>query len=320
MTYTNKNLINKIIALPEVVGVYKMLDKEKNIIYIGKSLCLKKRVKSYFYKNPKWEKVKKMVPLIDDIEYVLTDTHLEARILECQLIKQIKPIFNSQFKNDQAYVYLNIRDYNIHNPLSIVYNYEEGLYGPFRKKYFLLQILESLKNLYPIIKEKNTYDFVYKVFPVKMDKETFYRNKRSLDAIFSNDEEFILFLKKLEENMKTSSMNLQFETAMTYRDLINRLNYLKGSLKEDQNLFLNKLFVNIPLDRGNKFFFISRGQILLKKKYITYNESHINKFIARALQIIPGDEKTFEKASLDFRNIIYSEIRTLPKDFIRILA
>ena len=48
MTYANKNLRNKIIALPEVVGVYKMLDKEKNIIYIGKSLCLKKRVKSYW--------------------------------------------------------------------------------------------------------------------------------------------------------------------------------------------------------------------------------------------------------------------------------
>lgn len=48
--------------------------------------------------------------------------------------------------------------------------------------------------------------------------------------------------------------NLQFETAMTYRDTINGLNYLKGSLKEDKNLFLKKLFINIPLDKGNKFF------------------------------------------------------------------
>ncbi|OLS02520.1 GIY-YIG nuclease family protein [Tissierella creatinophila] len=319
MIYINKSLKTKILSLPESPGIYKMLDKEKNIIYIGKSISLKKRVRTYFSEKPKWEKVKKLTPLIDDIEYIVTDTHLEARLLECEMIKRIKPIFNSQFKNDKGYVYLNIKDYNIYNPISIVYDYEEKVYGPFRRKFRVLMVLEALKNLYPILKVDEKYQFSYDVFPVKMDRETFNLNKRSLENIFSNDREFTLFLKSLDDKMIEASKNLQFETAMTYRDTINGLNYLKGSLKEDKNLFLKKLFINIPLDKGNKFFLVSRGKILLKETFLEFNETDIEHFIERALSLKALKENPFEKASLDFRDIIYSEIRTLPKDIIRVI-
>ena len=75
-----------------------MLDFKGNIIYIGKSKCLKKRVHSYFVKSPVWEKAKKMAPLIYDINYIVTDTHLEAMLLECEMIKTIKPYFNAAMK------------------------------------------------------------------------------------------------------------------------------------------------------------------------------------------------------------------------------
>jgi len=68
-----KNKINQISELP---GIYKMLDAKSNIIYIGKSKSIRKRVKTYFSNNPKWEKVKEMVLLIDDIEFEVTDTHV----------------------------------------------------------------------------------------------------------------------------------------------------------------------------------------------------------------------------------------------------
>lgn len=319
MTYLNKDLKSKIQSLPELPGIYKMIDKEKNIIYIGKSISLRKRVRTYFVDKPKWKKVRKMAPLIDDIEYIITDTHLEARLLECELIKDIKPIFNSQFKNDKGYVYLNIRDYNIYNPIFISYDYEEGVYGPFRRRFRVLRILESLKNLYPILKLDGKYTFAYEVFPLKMDKKTFASNKESLDHIFSNDKDFILFLEALEDKMKICSNNLQFETALVYRDIINGLNYLKGSLKEDKNLFLKKLFINIPTPKGNKFFLVSRGQILLKELFSDYNQNDIDIFIKKALSLRVIEESEFEKSSLDFRNIIYSEVRSLPKEIVRVV-
>lgn len=320
MIYVNQNLKSKIKSLPELPGIYKMLDKERNIIYIGKSISLKKRVRTYFADNPKWEKVKKMKPLINDIEYIVTDTHLEARILECELIKDIKPIFNSQFKNDKGYVYLNIRDYNPYNPISIVYDYEEGVYGPFRRRFRVIKILESLKNLYPIIKIDGKYKFNYDIFPLKMDRETFNSNKRSLDNIFSKDKEFILFLEALELQMQICSVDLRFETALVYRDIINGLNYLKGSLKEDKNLFLQKLFINIPLQKGSKFFLVSRGQILLKETFIDPCKNDIEGFIKKALSLKYIEENEFEKSSLDFRSIIYSEVRRLPKEMIKVVG
>lgn len=319
MIHLNKSLKTKILSIPDLPGIYKMIDREKNIIYIGKSISLKKRVRTYFSENPKWEKVKKLAPLIDDIEYIATDTHLEARLLECEMIKKMKPIFNSQFKNDKAYVYLSIRDYNIYNPISIVYDYEKGVYGPFRRRFTVLRILESLKNLYPILETDGKYKFEYNIFPIKMDRETFDLNKKYLDKIFSNDKDFLLFLKSLEENMKDASMNLQFETAITYRDIINGLNYLKGSIREDNNLFYKKLFLNISLDKGSKFFLVSRGKIILKEKFIYYDEDDINRFIEKALDLKDLKENQFEKSSLDFRNIIYSEIRSLPQDMIRVI-
>nr|WP_300004391.1 GIY-YIG nuclease family protein [Tissierella sp.] len=319
MIKIHEELKTKIQSIPELPGIYKMLDREGNIIYIGKSISLRKRVRTYFADKPKWRKVKKMQRVIYDIEYIVTDTHLEARLLECEMIKSIMPIFNSQFKNDKGYVYLKIRDYNIFNPISIVYDYEEGVYGPFRRRFRVLSILESFKNLYPILKTGRSYSFNYDVFPLKMDRETFTLNKKSLEDIFSKDPEFILFLQALEQEMSLASMDLKFETAMVYRDVINDLNYLKGSLKEDKNLFLKKIFLNIPLEKGSKFFLISRGKILDKKTLLKYDQRDIDDFIKEASSVKRVCENKFEKSSLDFRNIIYSEVRNLPPELVTIV-
>ena len=92
--------------LPEAPGVYKMLGDGGNILYIGKSKCLKHRVKSYFVKKPVWEKAEKMAGFIRDIEIEPTHTHLEAMLLECELIKKHRPFFNRQMKNDSGYLYI----------------------------------------------------------------------------------------------------------------------------------------------------------------------------------------------------------------------
>lgn len=117
-------LKDKLAMLPEAPGIYKMLDSRGDIIYIGKSKCLKSRVISYFANNPNWEKAKKMAPFIYDLEYVVTDTHLEAMLLECELIKRIKPHFNVSMKHDERYVYLKVGKTEQARPLYVVHTLE----------------------------------------------------------------------------------------------------------------------------------------------------------------------------------------------------
>jgi len=94
--------------LPEKPGVYIMRDKNDNILYVGKAVVLKNRVKQYFQKNNKTARIQKMVSLIDHFEYIVTDNEAEALILECNLIKKNMPKFNVLLKDDKTYPYIKI--------------------------------------------------------------------------------------------------------------------------------------------------------------------------------------------------------------------
>lgn len=321
MNKISQDLIEKVNNIPTLPGIYKMLDSNGRIIYIGKSISLKNRVKSYFVKNHKWSKVEKMVSFIDDIDYIVTDTHLEARLLECQLIKEIKPIFNSQFKNDEKYIYLKVEDYNIYNPLSIVNIREENSFGPFRRKSFLLKLIDSLKNIYPIEKNCENYTFQYNLFPVTMDKDEFENNKQSLEEIFSDDKKMVSLINELDKKMKEAASKLEFATASYYRDLINGLNYLKTGIYGFKTLISKDILLKIPITKGYKLFFISHGKILLKSTFTTLSQGDIEKFINMGKKFKSSiDDELEEKSSIDFRDILYSEIKSLPKEMVMYIS
>ncbi len=94
--------------LPEKPGVYIMRDKNDNILYVGKAVILKNRVKQYFNKTKKTKRIERMVSLIDHFEYIVTDNEAEALILECNLIKKNMPKFNVLLKDDKTYPYIKI--------------------------------------------------------------------------------------------------------------------------------------------------------------------------------------------------------------------
>ena len=94
--------------LPGKPGVYIMRNKENEIIYVGKEVSLKNRVRSYFRKTNKTDRIKKMVSLIDHFEYIVVDNEAEALILECNLIKENRPKFNVLLKDDKTYPYIKI--------------------------------------------------------------------------------------------------------------------------------------------------------------------------------------------------------------------
>ena len=94
--------------LPAKPGVYIMHDKNDKIIYVGKAISLKNRVRQYFRKNNKTKRIENMVSLVDHFEYIVTENEAEALILECNLIKKNMPKFNVLLKDDKTYPYIKI--------------------------------------------------------------------------------------------------------------------------------------------------------------------------------------------------------------------
>lgn len=101
-------LKDKVQSLPETPGVYFMKDKDKNIMYVGKSKSLKNRVSQYFLPsyNPS-KKITRMIKFIDDIEIIKTDTELDALVLECELIKKLQPMYNTLLKTIKICLFKN---------------------------------------------------------------------------------------------------------------------------------------------------------------------------------------------------------------------
>ncbi|MGL5692714.1 MAG: GIY-YIG nuclease family protein, partial [Peptostreptococcaceae bacterium] len=99
----------KIKSFPKEPGIYMMLDENNDIIYVGKSKSLRDRVQSYFYNvNNHSRKIKRMVKNIKDIKIIQADTELDALILECKKIHEIKPMYNTLMKKHENYKYLKI--------------------------------------------------------------------------------------------------------------------------------------------------------------------------------------------------------------------
>ena len=102
------NIEAELKKLPNKPGVYIMHDKDNNVIYVGKAVILKNRVRQYFRKNNKTARIEKMVSLVDHFEYIVVGSEDEALILECNLIKKYRPKFNVLLKDDKTYPYIRI--------------------------------------------------------------------------------------------------------------------------------------------------------------------------------------------------------------------
>lgn len=314
----NKELLKEMIkGIPELPGIYKMLDARGNIIYIGKSKCLKKRVQSYFTGSPKWEKVKRMVSMIHDIDYIVTDTHLEARLLECSLIKELKPRFNSQMKNDKSYVFIRVETYNHFRSLSVVGERDLDCFGPFRSKYRVSKILEQMRNIYPISVNHGKYELEYHLFPTAMDKDSFELNRNILLELFREDN-IPMLIDCLQTKLEKAASLYQYELASIYRDLIQGLTTIKNGLDGYKNLSSKDILLKLPLLTGYKLFYVSKGYLHNSRIVASLTEKEILDFIleSRAMSTSYSYEEQDEKSRIDFRDILYSEISDLPEDMI----
>lgn len=285
----NKNLNEKLKLLPNLAGCYLYHDINSEIIYIGKAKNLKKRVKSYFNKKHDSAKLNILVPQIENLEYIITNSEAEALILESHLIKKHKPKYNILLKDDKKYPYFLVTDEDF--PRIIVtrkrnLNLEKGrYYGPYT----------DVRAMY------STLDFLKQIFPLKQCKTPKFKNRPCLyhqigrclapcqgmvsseeyKAIVAKAELFLQgkqdeLLKQLMEQVKVYSDSQQYEKAARLRD-----SYLdlKKTLERQkvvyENTKLNEDVISLMSEDGVfaiVILMIREGRLIDKKDFTYFIE------------------------------------------------
>ncbi len=216
--------------LPDRPGVYIMHDKNDKIIYVGKAISLKNRVRQYFRKNNKTKRIENMVALIDHFEYILTDNESEALILECNLIKKNMPKFNVLLKDDKTYPYIKV---NVKEKYPDVYitrrilNDGAKYFGPYASASSAKEMVDFIKSKFKIRQCKN---FKFKDRPclnyhikkcsgpcMGYISEEEYKNQiDQIINLLSGKTELVI--KNLEKEMNEASQKQEYEKAAYLRD------------------------------------------------------------------------------------------------------
>jgi len=152
------NIEEELKKLPAKPGVYIMHDKDDNIIYVGKAVSLKNRVRQYFRKNNKTARIEKMVSLIEHFEYIVVDNEAEALILECNLIKKNKPKFNVLLKDDKTYPYIKItlnEEYPTIYTTRKILNDGAKYFGPYANPGSAKEMVDFIKQKFKIRQCRN---------------------------------------------------------------------------------------------------------------------------------------------------------------------
>ncbi len=285
----NDKLKESLKLLPSLPGCYIYYNKDNEVIYVGKAKILKRRVKSYFNKKQDNIKVKVLVSQIDRLEYIITNTEVEALILESHLIKKHKPRYNILLKDDKKYPYFLITDEDFPR-ISIVrkknLNPEKGrYYGPYTDIRAMHSTLDFLKKIFPL-KQCRTPKFkdrpclyyqIGRCLAPCQNKVTSeeYKSVVAQAELFLSGKQSEL-MKQLMEQIKKYSDSLQFEKAARLRD-----SYfdLKKTLEKQkvvyENTKLNEDIISIATDEGLLaivILMIREGRLIDKKDFVYETE------------------------------------------------
>ncbi|KEI06919.1 excinuclease ABC subunit C [Clostridium botulinum] len=274
--------------IPDKPGVYLMINSLGEVIYVGKAKVLKNRVRQYFQNSKNYSsKVRAMVKNIAEFEYIITDSEMEALILECNLIKKYRPRYNILLKDDKHYPFIKIT-VNEDFPRIFVTRIraKDGAkyFGPYPETSAIYETLELIKKVFPIrncrlyiksdsepIKPCLNYHIKLCTAPCAgyVSKDQYGKTiKKVIDLLNGKDNEVIYELK---EKMKEASEKLEFEKAATIRDKILAVEKIRERQKIIASNFDNEDFINIYSDESDwcaQIFFIRYGKIIGREHFI----------------------------------------------------
>ncbi len=234
--------------LPAKSGVYIMHDKHDTIIYIGKAISLKNRVRQYFQNSRNLTpKIQHMVARVQYFEYIITDSEVEALVLESNLIKEHRPKYNTMLKDDKNYPYIRI---TVHEAYPrVLFARKRGkdkakYFGPYTSAKSVKDTIELIRRIYftrtcsrnlPKDIGKGRPCLYYYIKQCKAPcqgyiSEEDYRESINQALEFLNGN-FFLITRQLEQKMKDAAMNLEYEAAAEYRDLLNSVKQISEKQK-----------------------------------------------------------------------------------------
>ena len=233
----NFNIQEELKKLPGKPGVYLMHDEKDAIIYVGKAISLKNRVRQYFQSSRnKGAKIEQMVTHISRFEYIVTDSELEALVLECNLIKEHRPKYNTMLMDDKTYPFIKV---TVNEPFPRVMmarrmkKDKAKYFGPYTSAGAVKDTIELIRKLYHIRscnrslpkdigKERPCLNYhIHQCYAPCQGYISREEYRKSIDEVvrFLNGN-YDPILKELEEKMLDSSENLEFEKAIEYRELL----------------------------------------------------------------------------------------------------
>ncbi|MBC6695703.1 excinuclease ABC subunit UvrC [Terrisporobacter mayombei] len=285
--------------LPAEPGVYLMKDKDDKIIYVGKAISLKNRVRQYFQSSKNHSsKVKSMVKNINSFEYIITDSELEALILECNLIKKYRPKYNVLLRDDKTYPYIKVtvnEDYPRVLKVRRVLKDKAKYFGPYTNVEAVNDTLEVIRNIYPIRTCSIDIDRAIKnnmrpclnlhikrcVGPCtgNVSKEEYNKMIDEILLFLSGKEEKLIEI--LKEKMNKCSMEFNFEEAAIYRDKIINLQEMMQKQKIDVSTDdINQDIIAMAYNDEEacvQSFFIRHGKIVGREHFILEGVMDITK-------------------------------------------
>ena len=274
--------------LPAKPGVYIMHGEKDEIIYVGKAISLKNRVRQYFQSSRnKGAKIERMVTHITRFEYIITDSELEALVLECNLIKEHRPKYNTMLKDDKSYPFIKV---TVHEPYPRVLfarrmkKDKARYFGPYTSGGAVKDVIELVRKLYqvrscnrslPRDTGKDRPCLYYHMKQCKapcqgyVSQEEYRKNINKVIKFLNGD--FQDAISELMEKMQKASEEMRYEDAMEYRDLISSIRKIgerqkiTGYGQEDRDIIAVAMDDSEDLrdqDAVVQVFFIRDGRLI----------------------------------------------------------
>ena len=268
--------------LPGKPGVYIMHDEKDNIIYVGKAISLKNRVRQYFQSSRnKGAKIEQMVTHIRRFEYIVTDSELEALVLECNLIKEYRPKYNTMLMDDKAYPFIKV---TVEEPFPRVMlarkmvKDKSKYFGPYTSAGAVKDTIELIRKLYQIrsCNRKLPRDIgkerpclSYHIHQCKAPCQGYISQEEYRESVnevirFLNGN-YDIILKELEERMEEASEALEFEKAIEYRELLTSVQKIAQKQKITDTAGEDRDILAVAVEEEEavvQVFFIRGGRLI----------------------------------------------------------
>ncbi|HBG74227.1 MAG: excinuclease ABC subunit C [Chloroflexi bacterium GWB2_49_20] len=274
-------------TLPDKPGCYIMKNTDGKIIYVGKAINLKNRVRSYFHNDTGYDhKTRRLVKDISDLEWILVGSELEALILEMNLIKRHRPHYNIRMKDDKRYPYIKVHWAQDFPKVTVTRQMQEDgarYFGPYTSAWAVHQTLDVLRRIFPYltcdreITGKDARACLYHDIKLctapcigAIDREGYRQVISDLQDFLNGHSEGVL--ARLHEKMELASQSMQFERAAVLRDQLKAL----GNIIERQKVVFASDYVDsdvIAMARANneacvQVFFIRGGKLIGREYFI----------------------------------------------------